>query len=57
MVLNIYFLECIALVSQGANDTGAAAGQILGAAGDLSQQSIRLGNEVERYLAEVRKAV
>jgi methyl-accepting chemotaxis protein len=47
----------IHLVSQGASETGSAAGQILGAAGELAQQSTVLGNEVGRFLEEVKKVV
>jgi methyl-accepting chemotaxis protein len=44
----------IAGVSQAANDTGAAASQVLGAAGDLSRQAETLSNKVGRFIASVR---
>jgi methyl-accepting chemotaxis protein len=43
-------------VSQAANETGAAAGQIHRAAGELSQQSETLRAEVDKFLAGVRTA-
>ncbi|HEY8332437.1 MAG TPA: HAMP domain-containing methyl-accepting chemotaxis protein [Tardiphaga sp.] len=43
-------------VQQAANDTGAAATQVLGAAEQLSQQSTDLAGQVNRFLAEVRAA-
>jgi len=49
--------KSIHLVSQGANDTGSAAGQILGAAGELAQQSTVLGREVAQFLEEVKKVI
>ncbi len=44
----------IGLVTQGASETGAAATQILSAAGELAQQSEVLSLEVDKFLAEVR---
>ena len=44
----------IAGVSQAANDTGAAATQVLGAAGDLSRQAETLSLEVDSFIAKVR---
>ena len=44
----------IAGVSQAANDTGATANQVLGAAESLSQQATQLTNEVKRFVAGVR---
>ena len=46
----------IAGVSRAANDTGAAATQVLGAAGDLSRQAETLSSEVNTFIAKVRVA-
>jgi methyl-accepting chemotaxis protein len=46
----------ISAVSRGANDTGAAASQVLSAASELSRQSERLTGEVNAFVAEVRAA-
>ena len=46
----------IAGVSQGASSTGSAAGQVLGAAGELSQRAEQLRHEVGRYIAVVKAA-
>ena len=46
----------IAGVQQAANETGAAATQVLGAAEQLSQQSKDLASQVNRFLADVRAA-
>ncbi|MGY2051649.1 methyl-accepting chemotaxis protein [Methylobacterium sp. JK268] len=46
----------IAGVANAAEETGSAAGQMLGAAGDLSRQAEQLGTEVARFLATVRAA-
>ena len=43
-------------VSQAANETGTAAGQVLDAAGHLSRQAEGLSNEVSRFVANVRAA-
>jgi methyl-accepting chemotaxis protein len=43
-------------VQQAANETGAAATQVLGAAEGLSQQSKDLASQVNRFLADVRAA-
>jgi methyl-accepting chemotaxis protein len=43
-------------VSDGASSTGAAAGQVLGAAGELSRQAERLSGEVGRFIADVKAA-
>ena len=43
-------------VAQASEETGAAASQVLGAAGELSRQSEHLGAEVSRFLATVRAA-
>ncbi len=43
-------------VSRASNETGAAAGQVLTAAGDLSRQAEQLSAEVDSFLAEVRAA-
>ncbi len=46
----------IAGVSQVANETGAAAAQVLSAAGDLSRQAKYLSVEVDGFIAKVRAA-
>jgi len=46
----------IAGVSQAANDTGTAAGQVLGAANGLSQQAEQLTHEVKDFVVGVRVA-
>jgi len=46
----------ISAVSQGANETGAAATQVLAAASELSRQSERLTGEVEGFVTQVRAA-
>ncbi|MGC5777937.1 methyl-accepting chemotaxis protein [Methylobacterium sp. NFXW15] len=46
----------IAGVAQASEETGAAAGQVLSAASELSRQSEHLGAEVTRFLATVRAA-
>jgi methyl-accepting chemotaxis protein len=46
----------IVSVSEGATQTGRAATQVLGAAGELSRQSELLKVEVERFLAGIRAA-
>ena len=43
-------------VSQAANDTGAAAGQVLSAARDLSRQAEDLSRQVTSFVGEVRAA-
>ena len=43
-------------VSQAASETGAAAGQVLTAAGDLSKQAEQLSGEVQTFVAGVRAA-
>lgn len=43
-------------VSQAATDSGAAAAQVLSAAGHLSRQAEQLTTEVERFILEVRAA-
>jgi methyl-accepting chemotaxis protein len=43
-------------VSQAASETGSAATQLLGASGELSQQSEALRGQVESFLATVRAA-
>ena len=43
-------------VQQAANDTGAAATEVLGAAEELSQQSEDLAAQLHRFLADVRAA-
>jgi methyl-accepting chemotaxis protein len=46
----------IAGVQQAADDTGSAAGRVLGAAEQLSTQSRDLAGQVNRFLSEVRAA-
>ncbi|HYD71285.1 HAMP domain-containing methyl-accepting chemotaxis protein [Azospirillum sp.] len=46
----------IAGVSEAATQTGAAAAQVLGASGQLAQQSVALQQEVERFLEGIRAA-
>lgn len=46
----------IAGVSQAAHDSGAAAGQVLDAAGDLSRQAEQLSSKVDCFVTEVRAA-
>ncbi|PWC34282.1 methyl-accepting chemotaxis protein [Azospirillum sp. TSO35-2] len=43
-------------VSRGATQTGSAATQVLGAAGELSRQSEMMRSEVERFLDGIRAA-
>jgi methyl-accepting chemotaxis protein len=43
-------------VSEAANDTGAAAGEVLGAASGLSQQAEQLSAEVKTFVAGIRAA-
>jgi methyl-accepting chemotaxis protein len=43
-------------VQRAADDTGAAANQVLGAADQLASQSRDLAGHVNRFLAEVRAA-
>jgi methyl-accepting chemotaxis protein len=46
----------IASVSRNANDTGAAASQVLTAAGELSRQSEQLTGEVKGFVTQVQSA-
>jgi methyl-accepting chemotaxis protein len=46
----------IAGVSDAARDTGAAAGQVLGASGTLSKQASVLSDAVNRFVSDVRAA-
>ncbi len=46
----------ITRVKDGSAATGAAAGQVLGAAGQLSQQAQTLNREVDHFLADVKAA-
>ncbi len=48
--------ETIVVVREGAEETGAAATQVLGAAQDLSRSAERLRQEVGGFLADVRAA-
>ena len=43
-------------VAGAADETGAAAGQVLRAASEMAEQAARLGSEVEHFLATVRAA-
>ena len=43
-------------VTQAAGEAGQSAAQVLGAANELSQQSELLKTEVEKFIAQVRKA-
>ena len=43
-------------VAKASEETGAAAAQVLGAAGELSRQSELLGAEVSRFLSTIRAA-
>ncbi|MGX5775822.1 methyl-accepting chemotaxis protein [Methylorubrum zatmanii] len=46
----------IAGVAESADETGAAASQLLASASDLSRQSVHLDEEVRRFLATIRAA-
>jgi len=48
--------ENIAGVTNAANDTGRVSTEVLGAAGDLTKQSVKLREEVERFLGTIRAA-
>ena len=43
-------------LSEAAGETGAAASNVLNAAGELSRQSTELKSEVDRFLAAVKAA-
>lgn len=43
-------------MSDAANQTGAVATQVLGAAGELSRQSVELKNQVDSFLERIRAA-
>jgi methyl-accepting chemotaxis protein len=43
-------------VSRSVRETGAAAGQVLASAGDVSQQSDRMSREVDAFVAGIRAA-
>ena len=43
-------------VTEAANESGVAAAQVLGAAGDLSKQAEKLAGEVNSFLTDVRAA-
>ena len=47
--------ENIALVNQGAAETGQSANEVLGAAVELSKQSESLGNEMAGFLTELNR--
>lgn len=46
----------ISEVTKTASETGLSAGQVLEAAGELSAQSEKLGEEVDRFIAQIRAA-
>jgi methyl-accepting chemotaxis protein len=46
----------IAGVSRAANDTGIAADQVLGAAGELARKAQELSHEVNGFISDVRAA-
>jgi methyl-accepting chemotaxis protein len=46
----------IAGVTQAATDTGKVSSEVLSAAGDLSKQSVRLRDEVDKFLGTIRAA-
>jgi methyl-accepting chemotaxis protein len=46
----------IVVVNKAASDTGAAASQVLGAAGELSKQSETLRAEVDKFIAQLKAA-
>lgn len=46
----------IAAVARTSSEAGTAAERVLGSAGDLSEQSLRLGREIEHFLATLRAA-
>ena len=48
--------ENISTVARAAEETGAAASQVLASASELSRQSEQLSGEVGRFLATVRAA-
>jgi hypothetical protein len=43
-------------VSRGASETGAAASQVLGAAGELSKQAEHLSGNVQEFVINVKAA-
>ena len=45
----------IGTVTQAAADTGEAAGQVLQSSAELNSQADVLGEEVEKFLIEVKK--
>jgi methyl-accepting chemotaxis protein len=46
----------VSLVTETASETGAAAGQVLAASRELSQQAAKLDHETLEFLARVRAA-
>jgi methyl-accepting chemotaxis protein len=46
----------VAAVQHGASETGSASSQVLSAAQSLSGESIRLRDEVDRFLNTIRAA-
>jgi methyl-accepting chemotaxis protein len=52
----VYDVVDTAGVSQAANETGSAASDVLGAAGQVSRQSENLAKEVSQFIAGVRVA-
>jgi methyl-accepting chemotaxis protein len=47
----------ISLVTTAASETGQAAGEVLGAANELSKQGAVLGNEMDSFVIELKKVV
>ena len=43
-------------ISRAAGETGTASGQVLTSAQDLAKQSTDLGNEIDKFLAQIRAA-
>lgn len=48
--------ESIVVVNEAATNTGAAAGQVLGASGELAHQSQLMREKVDAFLHAVRAA-
>ncbi len=44
------------IVAQAASETGSAATQMLNASGELSKQADSLGEEVKKFLADIKAA-
>jgi hypothetical protein len=43
-------------VNRGASETGAASGEVLNSAKTLSSESLRLREELERFMGNIRAA-